>query len=109
VIGGDTYFASDPVIEILGEEFREDHCYNRKSMAGECKIGRYEDGFRSDESCRGKPLQVYETVMILSKLYRRPLDGKKIWIHEIGNILCDSDGNRIFLTGVLQDITQQKS
>ena len=104
----DVYFASDPVIEILGEEFREDRCYDLKTQwltnvkLGEMKLAQ--EAMAVIEDTKAGHRDGYD----IEYIYRRPLDGRKIWIHEIGNILCDADGNRIFLSGVLQDITQQK-
>ena len=104
----DTYFASDPVIEILGEELREDHCYNQENQwLANVKLGDMKMGLEAMKVVEETIAGLRDSYDI-EYIYRRPLDGKKIWIHEIGNILCDSDGNRIFLTGVLQDITQQK-
>jgi PAS domain S-box-containing protein len=40
--------------------------------------------------------------------YLRPVDGKKVWIRAIGNVVRDKDGKPLFMYGVTQDITEQK-
>ncbi len=45
----------------------------------------------------------YETVYP----YRRPVDGKVIWVHAIATVVRDADGNAITMYGVVQDITEQ--
>jgi PAS domain S-box-containing protein len=41
--------------------------------------------------------------------YLRPSDGRVIWVHDIGNIIMDKNGNRIGISGVSQDISEQKT
>ena len=40
--------------------------------------------------------------------YKRPLDGKTIWVHSSGDVVKGTAGSRVGITGVTQDITQQK-
>ena len=40
--------------------------------------------------------------------YKRPIDGKVVWIHALGHVVKDSDGKPTDMFGVTQDITAQK-
>ena len=40
--------------------------------------------------------------------YNRPLDGKVIWVHSLGNVIRNAAGQRLGMAGVVQDITAQK-
>ncbi|MBF0159143.1 MAG: response regulator [Magnetococcales bacterium] len=40
--------------------------------------------------------------------YKRPIDGEVVWIHAVGHIVRDADGNPTDMYGVTQDITDQK-
>jgi len=40
--------------------------------------------------------------------YKRPIDGKVVWIHAIGNIERDAEGKPRFMYGVSQDVTEIK-
>jgi len=39
--------------------------------------------------------------------YKRPVDGHTIWIHALGRVVKDVQGNPIDMYGVVQDITEQ--
>ncbi|MFA7292203.1 MAG: PAS domain S-box protein, partial [Rhodocyclaceae bacterium] len=41
--------------------------------------------------------------------YKRPVDGKVVWIRAIGNVERDADGKPRFMYGVSQDVTEIKS
>lgn len=40
--------------------------------------------------------------------YKRPVDGRIVWIHAIGEVIRDADGNPLKMYGVTQDITDIK-
>ena len=40
--------------------------------------------------------------------YKRPVDGNVVWIHALGNVVKDADGNPADMFGVTQDITDFK-
>ena len=41
--------------------------------------------------------------------YMRPIDGRVIWVHAIGNVIRDNDNNFVEVCGVIQDITESKN
>ena len=40
--------------------------------------------------------------------YKRPIDGNVIWIHAAGKLVMDESGDKKFMFGAFQDITEQK-
>ncbi len=40
--------------------------------------------------------------------YKRPIDGKIVWVRAIGEVTRDKEGNALFMYGVVQDITHSK-
>ena len=40
--------------------------------------------------------------------YKRPIDGRVIWVHAVGHVVRDKDGKPTDMYGVTQDITEQK-
>lgn len=40
---------------------------------------------------------------------KRPIDGEIVWIHAMGQVVRDDDGNATDMWGVYQDITEQKN
>jgi two-component system, sensor histidine kinase and response regulator len=40
--------------------------------------------------------------------YKRPVDGRVVWIHALGHVVKDADGKPADMFGVTQDITDQK-
>ncbi|MGR8931550.1 MAG: transporter substrate-binding domain-containing protein, partial [Gammaproteobacteria bacterium] len=41
--------------------------------------------------------------------YKRPNDGRIVWIHALGSIVCDENGKALYMYGVAQDVTEQKA
>ncbi len=104
----DYYYPSDRVIEIHGDEKHSDTRYHLKSewlinlqMANPDIASGVKAAF--DDVIFGRSDRVDQQYP-----YRRPVDGKIIWIHARGNVVYDSAGRRIGISGVTQDITDQK-
>jgi PAS domain S-box-containing protein len=107
--GSGNYISSDRVIALYGDERHENMKYSiendwlinaRKANPDladmvNCRLNEVIEG-SSDH---------YEADF----QYMRPSDGRVIWVHDIGNIIKDKYGNRIGISGVSQDITEQKT
>jgi PAS domain S-box-containing protein len=100
--------SSDRVIEIHGDDSHADHRYHIRN-----------DWFMNirmaNEDLAAKAYQALEDVFAgrserydAEYAYRRPKDGKVIWVHSIGNVVRDGSGKAAGISGVDQDITQQK-
>jgi two-component system, sensor histidine kinase and response regulator len=55
-------------------------------------------------ACAGE-VPVYDSVYA----YKRPVDGRVVWIHALGHVAKDADGKPTDMFGVTQDITEFKS
>jgi len=41
--------------------------------------------------------------------YKRPIDGRTVWIHAAGHVVKDASGTPVDMFGVTQDITDMKA
>jgi signal transduction histidine kinase/CheY-like chemotaxis protein len=106
--GSGYYISSDRVIEIHGDSFHPGYRYNLETeWANNLRLANPILAATAIEKfyaiMRGKA-----TSYDAEYQYKRPNDGKVIWIHAIGNVMADSTGKAIGVSGVSQDITRQK-
>ncbi|MCK5852517.1 PAS domain S-box protein, partial [bacterium] len=102
------YTSSERVAKILGDPLIEGHRYHRSEHWAKCaKAGNAEvaeHAFRVFvDAVEGKTPK-YDVVYA----YKRPLDGKIVWVHALGDIIRDGTGQALYMFGVIQDITRQK-
>jgi len=102
------YISSPESVEIFGDIPREGYRYRiveewfKNVEAGDAVAAKATwENFT--DAVEGK-IPEYDSVYA----YKRPVDGEIVWIHALGTILEDQDGNKI-MYGVTQDITEQKS
>lgn len=106
---GDTYYrSSQRTVEIFGDPPQDDLRYHIMEqwyvniaavdpVAAEATLANYLD------AVAGK---VPEYNMIHP--YKRPKDGEIIWIHVLGQLIRDEQGNPLTMHGVVMDITESK-
>ncbi|MGY6276893.1 transporter substrate-binding domain-containing protein [Methylomonas sp. MgM2] len=41
--------------------------------------------------------------------YKRPCDGRIVWLHAIGTVISDDGNQALYMYGVVQDVTEQKA
>lgn len=106
--GSGIYQSSDRLIDILGIEYRADYRYDLQEYwmkyvelaePGATALASLE----INDAISGKK-DKYDMVY----KFHRPKDDTVIWIHDIGNLVRDSSGKPVGITGVTQDITEQK-
>lgn len=102
------YYASDKAAEILGEPLKEGgryhlqgECYDRMAEANSDLAEHTAELLQG--ALEGK-YPGYDSIFA----YKRPLDGKIVWVHTAGLVMRDEDGNFQYIFGVYQDITEQK-
>ena len=106
--GSGDYFSSDRVIAIQGVEHHADYRYNleqdwlKHMLLGDTAAAE-EARQELEDALAGRTGQYN-----VEYAYRRPLDGKVIWIHAVGNLVKDANGKAVGMSGVSQDITAQK-
>ncbi|MEI7848018.1 MAG: PAS domain S-box protein, partial [Chloroflexota bacterium] len=106
--GSGAFISSDRVIKIQGDEFSPDYRYDLQAdinkqievvnpHMAELINQRMADAIAGKSDRFDVEFQ-----------YKRPIDARVIWIHAIGNVLFDSNGNETGIIGVSQDITLKK-
>lgn len=105
----DSYFSSDRAVEIFGDPPRENHCYRiEEEWFANVRAGDSEAAAAAriafEESISGDRPN-YEATYA----YKRPSDGRIIWVHALGKVLQDSAGTAPSVFGVVQDITEFKN
>lgn len=102
------YTSSEQVVKIFGDPPSEGYRYKLFGHWAECvKAGDPEAAKKTfqkfDDAVAGKTPR-YEGVYA----YLRPVDGKRIWVRDVGEIIRDENGNALRMLGVTQDITESK-
>ncbi len=106
--GSGFYISSDRTIAIHGDPFHDDYRYDltddwlKNSLLGNEEAGRKASEAVNDAISGRVP--GFDVIYP----YRRPVDGRLIWVHAIGNIVKDATGKALDMFGVSQDITEQK-
>jgi len=101
----DVYFQSDRAATILGEPLKPDHRYDLATewfdrlveadpKGAEATVEHYQGAID------GK-YEHYESTYA----YKRPVDGEIVWIHALGKVVRNSQGEIEFMYGAYQDIT----
>jgi two-component system sensor histidine kinase/response regulator len=101
---GFRYIASDRTAVILGdpENKHDTDWLSHISVIDEEIAQRVQENF--DAAVAGT-VPFYDNIYP----YMRPIDGKVIWVHAIGNVIRDADNNFVEMYGVIQDITESKN
>ncbi|MGB5718756.1 MAG: PAS domain S-box protein, partial [Gammaproteobacteria bacterium] len=104
----DYYYQSERAAKILGEPLKEDGRYHLQDewfsrlveanpQTAEQTAERYQG------SIDGK-YPSYDSIYA----YKRPIDGKTVWVHAAGKVIRDKDDKIRYMYGAYQDITSQK-
>ncbi len=104
----DFYWQSERAVRIVGEEPREDGRYHL-----------HDEWFarlvEADPEIAAKTAEVYQKAVSgtsdgydATYKYKRPCDGKVVWLHAAGKLERASDGSVTHMYGVYQDITEFK-
>lgn len=104
----DYYYQSEKAAKILGEPLKEDGRYhltdewfNRLVEANQETADLTAERYQG--AIDGKYAS-YDSVYA----YKRPVDGKIVWVHAAGKIVRDENDNIKFMYGAYQDITDEK-
>jgi signal transduction histidine kinase/CheY-like chemotaxis protein/HAMP domain-containing protein len=106
----DYYFQSERAAQLLGEPARADGRYHLQTEWYERLLeADQESAERTAEQYRGAiegRYDKYESVYA----YKRPLDGRIIWLHAFGKMVRDEHSNvALYMYGAYQDITAQRA
>ncbi|SDG70546.1 MULTISPECIES: response regulator [unclassified Duganella] len=106
----DYYFQSERAARLLGEAPRADGRYHLQDewfarLVEADPDGAQHTGERYQGALDGR-YAMYDAVYA----YRRPVDGRLIWLHALGKVERDPDSGEVrYMYGVYQDISAQKA
>ncbi len=104
----DYYYQSERAAKIVGEEIRPDGRYHLQNewfsrvMEADPKLAQ-----QTAEKYQGAIDGKYKNYDAIYA-YKRPADGRIVWLHASGSIVRGSDGKARYMYGVYQDITDLK-
>jgi len=102
------YVSSDRVTAIHGDEFRPDYRYHLE-QDWLANIQKADELIAVEISNKLQDTMAHRTDLFnVIYPYQRPVDGQIVWIHSVGHLIKESDGKPVAMSGVSQDITQQK-
>ncbi|MBI4293933.1 MAG: response regulator [Betaproteobacteria bacterium] len=104
--GSGWYNSSKRAAEIFGDIPNENYRYRvaedwfANVEAGDPEYAKA-TGQNFQEACEGK-IPAYDSIYA----YKRPVDGRIVWIHAFGSVARDAEGKPTDMYGVTQDITE---
>jgi len=105
--GSDLYDASPRAENLFGEPPEADHRYSLSAWSQHVAEGDAEAARTTMENFSAAlagTVPRYDAVYA----YKRPIDGRVIWVHALGQVVRDAEGKATDMLGVAQDITRFK-
>ena len=105
--GSGWYNSSERAVHIFGDLPSPGHRYRLDEWAAHVHEGDEAAGRLTMENFSAAvagTIPVYDSTYA----YKRPVDGRVVWIHALGHVVKDADGKPSDMFGVTQDITDQK-
>ncbi|EME72002.1 Signal transduction histidine kinase [Paramagnetospirillum caucaseum] len=104
----DYYYQSERAAKILGESLKPDGRYHlADEWFNRLVEANPETAKATEERYLGAIEGRYDHYDSIYA-YRRPVDGKVVWVHAAGKLVHDEDGKIRYMYGAYQDITRQK-
>ncbi|MCU0725821.1 MAG: PAS domain S-box protein, partial [Planctomycetes bacterium] len=105
--GSGWYNSSERAVRIFGDPPVPDHRYTLEHWMKHVELGDAAaarvTAQNFGDAVAGK-IPVYDAIYA----YKRPVDGRVVWIHALGHVATDADGRPTDMFGVTQDITDVK-
>src|SRR5688572_16485624 len=101
------YNSSERAVRILGDLPSPDHRYRLDEWVERVREGDEAAGRVATENFAAAiagTIPVYDATYA----YKRPIDGRLVWIHALGHVVKDASGKPTDMYGVVQDITDFK-
>jgi PAS domain-containing protein len=103
----DYYFQSERAARILGEPPKEDGRYHlQDEWFARLTEADTETAALTNERYQGALDGRYDNYES-TYAYKRPIDGKIIWVHALGNVVRDDNNHVRYMYGVYQDVTDR--
>jgi two-component system sensor histidine kinase/response regulator len=105
--GSGWYNSSERVVRIYGELPSPGHRYRQDAWAANVRAGDEAAAKVTEENLAAA---IAGTVPVHDAIYayKRPIDGRVVWIHSLGQVVKDANGKPTDIYGVSQDITEFK-
>ena len=103
----DYYYQSERAATMLGEPIKPDGRYHLQHEWFDRLVeANPETAERTAERYQGAIEGRYEHYES-TYAYRRPIDGKIVWLHALGKVVREEHGKILYMYGVYQDVTQR--
>ncbi|HVK59330.1 MAG TPA: response regulator, partial [Candidatus Kapabacteria bacterium] len=105
--GSGWYNSSERAAQIFGDPPTADHRYRLDHWAAHVRAGDAEAAKVTEENFSAAiagTIPFYDAIYA----YKRPVDGRVVWIHALGHVVKDATGTPVDMFGVTQDITEFK-
>ena len=101
------YISSERASRIFGDLPSEGHRYRLDEWAANVRAG---DEAAAKHTMENFAAAVAGTIPVYDAVYayKRPIDGRVVWIHAMGHVVKDATGKPTVMYGVTQDITAFK-
>jgi signal transduction histidine kinase/DNA-binding response OmpR family regulator len=101
------YNSSERAARIYGDPPSAGHRYQQSFWAANARAG---DEAAARVAVKNFAAAVAGTIPVydVTYAYKRPIDGRVVWIHSLGQVVKDADGKPTDIYGVTQDITEFK-
>jgi PAS domain-containing protein len=101
------YNSSERAARIFGDPPTADHRYTLEHWAAHVREG---DEAAARITAENFAAAVAGTIPVYDAVYayKRPVDGRIVWIHALGHVVKDANGKPTDMFGVTQDITDFK-
>ena len=105
--GSGWYNSSERAVRIYGDPPSPGHRYHLDFWAANVRAG---DEAAAKITAENFAAAVAGTIPVYDATYayKRPLDGRVVWIHSLGHVVKDANGKPTDIYGVTQDITEFK-
>jgi two-component system, sensor histidine kinase and response regulator len=105
--GSGWYNSSERAVRIYGDPPSPKHRYHLDFWAANVRAG---DEAAAKVTAENFAAAVAGTIPVYDATYayKRPLDGRVVWIHSLGHVVKDANGKPTDIYGVTQDITEFK-
>jgi signal transduction histidine kinase/DNA-binding response OmpR family regulator len=101
------YNSSERAVRIYGDPPSPGHRYQQEFWAANARAG---DEAAAKVAAENFAAAVAGTIPVydVTYAYKRPIDGRVVWIHSLGQVVKDANGKPTDIYGVTQDITDFK-
>jgi PAS domain S-box-containing protein len=105
--GSGWYNSSERAVRIFGDPPATDHRYTLAHWMEHVRLG---DEAAAKTTAENFEAAVSGTIPVYDAIYayKRPVDGRVVWIHALGHVVKDANGKPKDMFGVTQDITDFK-